>query len=38
METLDVLADPAAIKAVQAARSGKTKYRTLKLTDKNFGL
>jgi hypothetical protein len=32
------LADPAAMKAVQAARSGKTKYRTLDLTDENFGL
>ena len=38
METLDVLADPAAMKAVQAARSGKTKYRALDLTDENFGL
>ena len=28
----------AAMKAVQAARSGKTKYRTLDLTDENFGL
>ena len=38
METLDVLADPAAMKAVQAARTGKTKYRTLDLADENFGL
>lgn len=38
METLDVLADPAAMKAVQAARSGKAKYRALDLTDENFGL
>jgi prevent-host-death family protein len=38
METLDVLADPAAVKAVQTARSGKTKYRALDLTDENFGL
>jgi len=38
METLDVLADPAAMKAVQAARAGKTKYRTLDLADENFGL
>lgn len=38
METLDVLADPAAMKAVQAARAGKTKYHTLDLADENFGL
>jgi PHD/YefM family antitoxin component YafN of YafNO toxin-antitoxin module len=38
METLDVLADPATMKAVQAARAGKTKYRTLDLADENFGL
>jgi hypothetical protein len=38
METLDVLADPAAIKVVQGARPGKTKFRTLGLTNDNFGL
>lgn len=38
METLDVLADPAAMRAVQAARKGKTKYRPLDLADENFGL
>jgi PHD/YefM family antitoxin component YafN of YafNO toxin-antitoxin module len=38
METLDVLADPAAMKAVQAARAGKAKYRMLDLADENFGL
>ncbi len=38
METLGVLADPAAMKAVQAARSGKTKYHPLDLTDENLGL
>lgn len=38
METLDVLADPAAMKAVQAARTGKSKFRTLDLADENFGL
>ncbi|MBJ7260226.1 MAG: hypothetical protein JHD33_11875 [Chthoniobacterales bacterium] len=38
METLDVLSDPAAMKAVHAARSGKAKYRTLNLADENFGL
>ena len=38
METLDVLADPAAMKAIHAARSGKRKYRPLDLTDENLGL
>jgi prevent-host-death family protein len=38
METLDVLADPAAMRAVQGARSGQTKYRPLDLADENFGL
>jgi prevent-host-death family protein len=38
METLDVLADPAAMKAVAAARSGKARYRALDLADENFGL
>lgn len=38
METLDALADPAAMKAVQSARAGKTKYRPLDLADENFGL
>ncbi|MBE2180976.1 MAG: type II toxin-antitoxin system Phd/YefM family antitoxin [Chthoniobacterales bacterium] len=38
METLDVLADPAALKAVEAARSGRAKYRTLDLADEDFGL
>ena len=38
METLDVLADPAAMKAVQSARKGATQYRQLDLDDENFGL
>ena len=38
METLDVLADPAAMKAVQSARKGTTKYRLLDLGDENFGI
>jgi len=38
METLDVLENPAAMKAVRAAKAGTTKYRTLDLTDENFGL
>jgi prevent-host-death family protein len=38
METLDALADPAAMKAVHAAHSGKTKYRSLDLAAENVGL
>ena len=38
METLDVLADPAAMKAIRSARKGETKYRKLDLGDENFGL
>lgn len=41
METMDVLADPAAMTAMTAIRSakaGKTKYRPLNLEDVNFGL
>ncbi len=38
METLDVLADPAAMLAVQSARKDETKYRALDLDDENFGL
>ena len=38
METLDVLADPAAMKAIQSARNGDSTYRPLDLDDENFGL
>jgi len=38
LETMDVLADPAAMKALKAAREGKTRYRDLDLEDANFGL
>ena len=38
LETLDVLEDPAAIKAVRAAKAGTAKYRVLDLSDENFGL
>ena len=38
METLDVLADPAAMKAIQSARNGESTYRQLDLDDENFGL
>ena len=38
METLDVLADPVAMKAIQSARNGESNYRRLNLDDENFGL
>lgn len=38
LETMDVLADKAAMKAVRGARQGTTKYRPLDLADENFGL
>ena len=38
METLDVLGDPAAVKAIQSARNGESFYRPLDLGDENFGL
>jgi len=38
LETMDVLADPAAMKAIRDARADKTSYRTLDLNDENFGL
>jgi PHD/YefM family antitoxin component YafN of YafNO toxin-antitoxin module len=38
METLDVLADPLAMKAILSARNGETNYRPLNLEDENFGL
>lgn len=38
METLDVLGNPAAMKALGLAREGKTNYQTLDLDDPDFGL
>ena len=38
METLDVLADPVAMKAIESARAGESQYRELNLGDENFGL
>ena len=38
LETLDVLENPAAMKAVRAANDGTAKYRVLDLADENFGL
>ncbi len=38
METMDILANPKAMKALRAAGAGKLKYKELKLDDENFGL
>ena len=38
METLDVLADPTLMKAIQSSRNGESSYRLLDLDDENFGL
>jgi hypothetical protein len=38
VKTLAVLADPAALKAIQSARNGESDYRQLDLEDENFGL
>lgn len=38
METLDVLGNPAAMKALGLAREGITNYQTLDLDDPDFGL
>lgn len=38
LETMDVLADPAAMKEIQRARQGEGDYRELGLEDENFGL
>jgi len=38
IETLDLLANPKAMRAIQAARAGRLSYKDLNLTDENFGL
>src|SRR2546422_7401501 len=38
METMDLLSNPKAMKALRAAKAGKMSYRTLDLDDENFGL
>ena len=38
LETMVFLEDPAAMKAVRAAKAGTAKYRRLDLTDEHFGL
>ena len=38
METMDLLADPKAMRILRAAKAGKVKYRRLDLADEDFGL
>jgi PHD/YefM family antitoxin component YafN of YafNO toxin-antitoxin module len=38
LETMDVLADPKAMKALEQSRGGLAKYAALNLDDENFGL
>ncbi len=38
LETMELLANPKAMKALRAAKTGKVKYRLLDLNDEDFGL
>jgi len=38
LETMELLAKPAAMKTLRAAKAGKLKYKTLDLNDEHFGL
>ena len=38
LETMDVLADPMAMKALKQSQTGSAKYEALNLDDENFGL
>lgn len=38
IETMDLLANPRAMRTLRAAKSGKLNYRRLNLNDENFGL
>ena len=38
LETMDVLADPKAMKTLQQSQAGVTKYADLNLDDEDFGL
>jgi prevent-host-death family protein len=38
METVDLLSNPKAMKALRAAMAGKLRYKRLDLDDDNFGL
>jgi PHD/YefM family antitoxin component YafN of YafNO toxin-antitoxin module len=37
LETMELLANPAAMKTLRAARAGKLAYKELNLDDENFG-
>lgn len=38
IETMDLLANPKAMRTLPSAKAGKLKYRALDLDDENFGL
>jgi PHD/YefM family antitoxin component YafN of YafNO toxin-antitoxin module len=38
IETMDLLADPTAIRTLRAAKASKLRYRRLNLDDEDFGL
>ncbi len=38
LETMDVLADPKAMRSLKESQNGTSKYKTLNLEDENFGL
>ena len=38
IETMDLLANPKAMRTLRAAKAGRLKYRTLGLNDENLGL
>ena len=38
LETMDVLADPKALKAIKQSQTGSAKYAALNLEDEDFGL
>lgn len=38
IETMDLLANPKAMRTLRAAKAGKLKYRALNLKDENLGL
>jgi PHD/YefM family antitoxin component YafN of YafNO toxin-antitoxin module len=38
IETMDLLANPEAVRTLRAAKAGKLKYRALDLKDEDFGL
>lgn len=38
LETMEILANPKAMKAINEDKAGKTKYTELDLDDENFGL